>query len=104
MLGPTLVLHLFIECHLQSLEEEESRSSDCVVSILKEVECLFERAIHDAYPALHNLPCSVTPSAREEFGDYQCNSAMAIVGVTKLSFPCPTLILDVRWTFISAQK
>ena len=65
----------------QSLEEEESKSSDCMTSILGQVERIFERAIHDAFPILQNPPCMVTPSTKEEFGDYQCNSAMAIVGV-----------------------
>ncbi len=52
-----------------------------MVSILREVESLFERAIHDAYPMLHDPGCAVTTSTRDGFGDYQCNSAMSIVGV-----------------------
>ena len=69
---------------LQSLEEEGSKSSDCMLSILGQVESTFERAIHDAYPMLQNPPCMVTTSTKEEFGDYQCNSAMPIVGVSMI--------------------
>ena len=39
---------------------------------------LFKKAVGSAFPGLPGAPVIVQPSQNERFGDYQCNSAMAI--------------------------
>lgn len=39
---------------------------------------LFRNAIMAAFPSLENAPVVVQAAQQERFGDYQCNSAMAI--------------------------
>lgn len=39
---------------------------------------LFRNAIVTAFPNVANAPISVQAAQQERFGDYQCNSAMAI--------------------------
>ena len=53
-------------------------------SILSIVESIFDEAIQAAYPGLDNLPAvEVTRTKNPKFGDYQCNSAMAIFTTLK---------------------
>ena len=48
---------------------------------------LFRKAIESAFPDLPDAPVIVQASQGERFGDYQCNSAMAINQVmTVISF------------------
>lgn len=46
---------------------------------------IFGAAIQAAYPDLENPPLVVTPSQQPRFGDYQCNSAMAISQVNDVN-------------------
>ncbi len=71
-----------------------------MISILDLVEGAFKTAISEAYPMLENPPCMVTPSTKEEFGDYQCNSAMVIVGVL-FFFPFNDLYI-LKWIISSS--
>ena len=42
---------------------------------------LFAHSIADSFPTLENVPILVQAAQSEKFGDYQCNSAMAIAKV-----------------------
>lgn len=54
------------------------------VSILNELEKVFEVAIASAYPDLEDASVAVTVSGNNpKFGDYQCNSAMSISQLLK---------------------
>ena len=52
-----------------------------MMSLLGQLELLFEEAVGSAYPHLVDPPLMVTPSTKSGFGDYQCNSAMALAKV-----------------------
>ena len=39
---------------------------------------IFKKAIAAAFPDLVQAPVAIHPSQGDRFGDYQCNSAMAI--------------------------
>jgi len=52
-----------------------------MVSVIALLLDVFGQAIRTAFPALTDVPVAVTPSTKENFGDYQCNSAMNIVQV-----------------------
>lgn len=54
------------------------------VCIQNELENVFETAISSAYPVLEEPPVSISVSSSSaQFGDYQCNSAMAIAQLLK---------------------
>lgn len=54
-----------------------------MISILSYLNDVFTQAISDAYPNLMNAPTVITESKKSSFGDYQCNSAMAICQLLK---------------------
>jgi len=68
--------------HLKTNLEEElekDRSGDFMVSLVNQLTALFQSAMRQAYPALPpEISASVTPITKEQFGDYQFNSAMAV--------------------------
>ncbi|XP_071492205.1 arginine--tRNA ligase, cytoplasmic-like [Diadema antillarum] len=66
--------------HLKrSIEEEESsQGNDDAGNVCDKLMQIFRTALRVAYPALPTAPVTVQPSQQEKFGDYQCNSAMAI--------------------------
>jgi len=45
------------------------------MSLIRDV---FDRAIKKAFLGTENLPVVISEATKENFGDYQCNSAMAI--------------------------
>ncbi|KAJ1348603.1 putative arginine--tRNA ligase, cytoplasmic [Parelaphostrongylus tenuis] len=47
-------------------------------SILGRLNDIFKRAIEEAFPTIDRVPVSLTEATNIKFGDYQCNSAMAI--------------------------
>ncbi|XP_018418035.1 PREDICTED: arginine--tRNA ligase, cytoplasmic isoform X2 [Nanorana parkeri] len=67
----------------QSLEEEKNRSVKSMININVQLQEIFGRAIKAAFPELENAPLAVTPNQQPKFGDYQCNSAMAITQILK---------------------
>ncbi|XP_069754284.1 arginine--tRNA ligase, cytoplasmic isoform X2 [Narcine bancroftii] len=67
----------------RSLQEEESKAEIGMININQRLQNIFHIAIKIAYPHLENLPSAVTPSQSSKFGDYQCNSAMAISQLLK---------------------
>ncbi|XP_064636774.1 arginine--tRNA ligase, cytoplasmic-like [Lineus longissimus] len=72
--------------HLKrSITEEEAKAGSHMANILGVVSNIFEFAIKSAFPNMPDPPLNVTVSTKIEFGDYQCNSAMAISGLLKAS-------------------
>lgn len=79
--------------HLKrAIDKEISRSqksentlsfSDGMMNICSELTKLFKFAITSAFPEVSNPPVNVQVSQNEKFGDFQCNSAMAISGILK---------------------
>lgn len=67
----------------RSLQEEESKGGASMININQRLQGIFRIAIKLAYPRLENPPLAVTPSQGAKFGDYQCNSAMAISQLLK---------------------
>ncbi|KAM4037027.1 arginine--tRNA ligase, cytoplasmic isoform 2-T2 [Anomaloglossus baeobatrachus] len=67
----------------QSLQEEKNRSVKSMININVQLQEIFGRAIRASYPELINAPLAVTPSQQPKFGDYQCNSAMAMTQMLK---------------------
>lgn len=62
----------------QSLQEPGPRCSQSMLNINQRLQEVFEQAIRAAYPDLDNPPLALAPSQQARFGDYQCNSAMAL--------------------------
>ncbi|XP_067852207.1 arginine--tRNA ligase, cytoplasmic isoform X3 [Heptranchias perlo] len=54
-----------------------------MININQLLQNIFSVAIKVAYPHLENPPLAVTPGQHSKFGDYQCNSAMAISQLLK---------------------
>lgn len=54
-----------------------------MININVQLQEIFGRAIRASYPELVNAPLAVTPSQQPKFGDYQCNSAMAMTQMLK---------------------
>lgn len=52
-----------------------------MLNINQRLQQIFGEAISTAYPDLENPPLAVTPNQQAKFGDYQCNSAMAMAQV-----------------------
>ena len=52
-----------------------------MVSVIALLLDIFGQAIRKAFPSFPEVPVMVTPSTKENFGDYQCNNAMNIVQV-----------------------
>ncbi|KAI0217817.1 Arginine--tRNA ligase, cytoplasmic [Lamellibrachia satsuma] len=75
---------LYQRTHLQrSVAAEEATGQDCMVSVIALLLDIFGQAIRKAFPSLPEAPVMVTPSTKENFGDYQCNNAMNIVQLLK---------------------
>ncbi|XP_069826779.1 arginine--tRNA ligase, cytoplasmic isoform X2 [Dendropsophus ebraccatus] len=54
-----------------------------MININVQLQEIFGRAIRASYPELVDAPLAVTPSQQPKFGDYQCNSAMAMTQMLK---------------------
>lgn len=67
----------------KSLQEERSSSSKSMTNINQRLQEIFGDAINVAYPDLEDPPLAVTPNQQAKFGDYQCNSAMAMAQMMK---------------------
>uniref|UniRef100_A0A3P8ZVL3 Arginine--tRNA ligase, cytoplasmic n=1 Tax=Esox lucius TaxID=8010 RepID=A0A3P8ZVL3_ESOLU len=67
----------------QSLQEERSQCSKTMMNINQRLQEIFGEAIREAFPDLENAPLAVTPNQQAKFGDYQCNSAMAMAQMMK---------------------
>ncbi|XP_034078960.1 arginine--tRNA ligase, cytoplasmic [Gymnodraco acuticeps] len=68
----------------RSLQEERTvHCGKSMTNILHRLEEIFCEAIRAAYPELEDPPLSVASSQQPRFGEYQCNSAMAIAQILK---------------------
>uniref|UniRef100_A0A8C7N276 Arginine--tRNA ligase, cytoplasmic n=1 Tax=Oncorhynchus kisutch TaxID=8019 RepID=A0A8C7N276_ONCKI len=67
----------------RSLQEERSQCSKTMMNINQRLQEIFGEAIREAWPDLENPPLAVTPNQQAKFGDYQCNSAMAMAQMMK---------------------
>lgn len=67
----------------KSIQEESTSSSNSMININQMLQKLFGCAISAAYPDVENPPLVVTPSQQPKFGDYQCNSSMALSQLMK---------------------
>uniref|UniRef100_A0A8C7QW20 Arginine--tRNA ligase, cytoplasmic n=1 Tax=Oncorhynchus mykiss TaxID=8022 RepID=A0A8C7QW20_ONCMY len=67
----------------RSLQEERSQRSKTMMNINQRLQEIFGEAIREAWPDLENPPLAVTPNQQAKFGDYQCNSAMAMAQMMK---------------------
>lgn len=79
----------------QGLQEEKTNCSQAMLNINQRLQEVFGEAIRAACPELDNPPLVVAPNQQAKFGDYQCNSAMAMAQVR-----APRLCEDQRkWLF-----
>uniref|UniRef100_A0A1A7Z4U5 Arginine--tRNA ligase, cytoplasmic n=1 Tax=Iconisemion striatum TaxID=60296 RepID=A0A1A7Z4U5_9TELE len=67
----------------RSLQEESCDCSKSMLNINQRLQEVFGDAIRASFPELHNPPLAVTPNQQAKFGDYQCNSAMAMAQMLK---------------------
>lgn len=49
-----------------------------LISISEELNNIFEKAINAAFPEIPDPPIVIAPAGNPKFGDYQCNSVMAL--------------------------
>lgn len=72
----------------RSLQDDSSVSASvsdfkAMLNINQRLQQVFGSAIAASYPELEHPPLAVTPSQQAKFGDYQCNSAMAMSQMLK---------------------
>ncbi|XP_065143398.1 arginine--tRNA ligase, cytoplasmic [Paramisgurnus dabryanus] len=67
----------------RSFQEEINQNCKTMLNINQRLQQIFGEAISAAYPDLDNPPLTVTPNQQAKFGDYQCNSAMAMAQMVK---------------------
>ncbi|XP_061595256.1 arginine--tRNA ligase, cytoplasmic [Cololabis saira] len=67
----------------RSLQEESSHLGASMENINQRLQEIFGVAIRTSCPELDNPPLAVTPNQQAKFGDYQCNSAMAMSQMLK---------------------
>ncbi|XP_059913621.1 arginine--tRNA ligase, cytoplasmic [Gadus macrocephalus] len=62
----------------RSLQADPAPGSRAMLNINQRLQQVFEDAIRAACPQVADPPLAVTPGRDPKFGDYQCNSAMAL--------------------------
>ncbi|KAF4077607.1 hypothetical protein AMELA_G00210010 [Ameiurus melas] len=67
----------------RSIQEENSCNSKSMTNVNQRLQEIFGHAISLAFPDLENPPLAVAPNQQPKFGDYQCNSAMAMSQMMK---------------------
>ncbi|XP_051903966.1 arginine--tRNA ligase, cytoplasmic [Hippocampus zosterae] len=67
----------------RSLQDEPPHRGSAMMNINQRLQEIFGRAIRASCPELDSPPLSVTPNQQAKFGDYQCNSAMAMAQLLK---------------------
>lgn len=65
----------------QSLLAESPCSSQSMININQQLQRIFDVAIRASFPDMENPPLALAPNQQPKFGDYQCNSAMAMAQV-----------------------
>lgn len=79
----------------QSLQEDRTHCSKSMTNINQRLQEIFGEAIRASYPELDNPPLAIAPNQQAKFGDYQCNSAMAMAQVR---LPIPS-VDHRKWLF-----
>uniref|UniRef100_A0A674PNC0 Arginine--tRNA ligase, cytoplasmic n=1 Tax=Takifugu rubripes TaxID=31033 RepID=A0A674PNC0_TAKRU len=67
----------------RALQEERTRCGHSMLNISQRLQEIFGLAIRTSYPELENPPLALAPNQQPKFGDYQCNSAMAMAQMLK---------------------
>uniref|UniRef100_A0A3Q2UJH5 Arginine--tRNA ligase, cytoplasmic n=1 Tax=Fundulus heteroclitus TaxID=8078 RepID=A0A3Q2UJH5_FUNHE len=67
----------------RSLQEETTHCGKSMLNINQRLQDVFGEAIRASFPELDDPPLAVTPNQQAKFGDYQCNSAMAMAQMLK---------------------
>ncbi|KAM9333168.1 arginine--tRNA ligase, cytoplasmic isoform 2-T2 [Pholidichthys leucotaenia] len=67
----------------QCLQDEPTPCSMAMLNINQRLQDIFTEAIRKSCPELDDPPLTVTPNQQAKFGDYQCNSAMAMAQMLK---------------------
>ncbi|KAG7217170.1 hypothetical protein INR49_027711 [Caranx melampygus] len=67
----------------RGLQEDQTFCSKAMMNINQQLQEVFGEAIRASCPELDNPPLAVTPNQQAKFGDYQCNSAMAMAQMMK---------------------
>lgn len=78
----------------QALQEERTRCGHAMVNINQRLQEIFGLAIRTSFPELENPPLALAPNQQPKFGDYQCNSAMAMAQVRHSS---PAALPGISW-------
>lgn len=79
----------------QALQEERTRCGHAMLNINQRLQEIFDLAIRTSFPELENPPLALAPNQQPKFGDYQCNSAMAMAQVRLASLELPGICF---WT------
>ncbi|XP_058971454.2 arginine--tRNA ligase, cytoplasmic-like [Pocillopora verrucosa] len=72
-----------VETLKRSIKEEKANSKRIMTNCQFTLNEMFKKAIAQTFPELPDAPVLVQASQGEKFGDYQCNSAMAINQILK---------------------
>ncbi|TWW75273.1 arginine--tRNA ligase, cytoplasmic [Takifugu flavidus] len=67
----------------RALQEERTRCGYAMLNISQRLQEIFGLTIRTSYPELENPPLALAPNQQPKFGDYQCNSAMAMAQMLK---------------------
>ncbi|XP_068600714.1 arginine--tRNA ligase, cytoplasmic [Brachionichthys hirsutus] len=67
----------------RSLRDETPPCGPSMMDINQRLREVFGEAIRASFPELENPPLAVAPNQQARFGDYQCNSAMAMAQILK---------------------
>ncbi|XP_077597016.1 arginine--tRNA ligase, cytoplasmic [Stigmatopora nigra] len=76
-------LHYRLNILKRTLQEEAPCCGTAMLNINQRLQDIFRPAIQAACPELDSPPLSVTPNQQAKFGDYQCNSVMAMTQMFK---------------------
>jgi len=70
---------LYQKTHLErAVVEEKAKAEKKMLNVKALLSSIFAKAIQSSYPDCENLPILIQAAQNDKFGDYQCNSAMAI--------------------------
>lgn len=62
----------------RAINSEKAKASDRMFNIKESLTAIFSVAIQNAFPTLQDPPVVLALAQNPKFGDYQCNSAMAL--------------------------
>jgi len=62
----------------RAIEDEKVKGAGRMMNIKESLSSIFEVAICNSFPYLKSPPVVLAPAQNPKFGDYQCNSAMAL--------------------------